>query len=105
MLFRLHHAFATALRIRRLGMIHGEALAWYYGEEGFRGAVEAIGREKPGSPERMLAIWTARFARRRLDALRASDPAGRHRLEAAWRHRSGSLMAEEKTLDELLAFH
>ena len=105
MLLRIWHAFSTALRIRRLGMVHGEALAWFHGEEGFRRAVEVIERSEPDSPQRMLAIWTARFARRRLDELRASDEAGRERLEAHWRGRRGSLMGRPREIDELLAQH
>ncbi len=103
MLLRVWHAWTTALKIRRLGLVHGEALAWFHGEDGYRRAVEAIGRAEAGSPERMLAIWTARFARRRLDALGASDAAGRERLEAHWRRRRGSLMERPRPIDDLLA--
>jgi hypothetical protein len=102
MLLRVWHAFSTALKIRRLGMVHGEALAWFHGEEGFRRAVEVIELVEPDTPHRMFALWTARFARRRLDELRANDPAGRERLGAHWRGRRGSLMERPRRIDELL---
>ena len=102
MLPRLLDAFSTALRIRRLGMIHGEALAWHYGEEGLERAVAHIAETEADSPERMLAIWIARYARKRLDELSASPSPERERLGARWRRRRGSLMADGVTLQSLV---
>jgi hypothetical protein len=84
-------------------MVQGEAIAWYHGEEGYQRAVEATHKPEAGSPEHALALWTARFARTRLDDLKGNDYASKLELKAKWRRRRGSLLDEDHPIEDLLS--
>ena len=77
MLVRWWTSLRAAWELRRLGMLRGEAIAWSHGEEGYQRALAATHRPEAGSREHMLALWTARFARQRLDDLRGNDYASK----------------------------
>lgn len=51
----------------------------------------------------MLALWTARFARQRLDDLGGNDYASKLEIDAGWRRRRASLLDDGLAIDELLS--
>ena len=103
MLVRWWASLRAAWELRRLGMLRGEAIAWSHGEEGCEQALAATHHPEAGSIEHVLALWTARFARQRLDDLRGNDYASKLEIGAGWRRRRGSLLDDGLAIDELIS--